>query len=242
MKIRVTAAKQLGTGSYMCDRDGNMTPVRLHAPSTTYTSRGILHLSPVDAEFLLSAGFINQEEAYSILLYCFIEYVEDELDADTYSVMDTTKFRTWAELSYLPEMSKLLSKLGIGGDLDELYARISDMPDFDELNNRWYAVLRDEYVKVYIVGNKVEFRINSEDGFDWNKTIIDKVICNSQYGMDSARISIMRESSKGYQAYFLNVTRSEILQSDKIVLSSVMLKRTTVVSKDGVRTPFYKLA
>lgn len=241
MKLTITAGTQLGTGSYMCDRDGKMTSVRLHAPSTTYTSRGILHLSPVDAEFLLANNFISPDEAFAILMYCFVEYVEDELDSDSYSVMDTTKFRTWAELGYLPEMSKLMSKLGIGGDLDDLYSRMSSMPDFDELNRRWYAVLRDEYVKVYVVGNKVEFRINSEDGFDWNSVIIDDVLCSSKYNFRGARISIMRESSKGYQAYFLNASLSEILEADKIVLSSIYLRRKEVIGKDGIRTPYYKL-
>ena len=88
--------------------------------------------------------------------------------------------------------------------------------------------LKDNFCKISVFGNAVEFRISSDD-YDWNDVIIDDVILKYDRGNPyTTRYTIMKESDKGYQEYFSNATLEDILQNDKAVLSSQMLDRKVI--------------
>ena len=86
----------------------------------------------------------------------------------------------------------------------------------------------NEFVKVSEFGKTIEFRISSNDDFDWNKVIIDDVLLKNSKVYDTFNINIVRESDKGYKAYFLNASLADILNNDNIVLSSTYLNRKIV--------------
>lgn len=229
MKLTVLSATDLSSGSYMLDRNGDLTRVRIHAPSTTYLGRGITHLSPTDAEFLLSKDRIDEDSAYSIVLMCFIEYLSNELKVtDHYSILDTNSFFRYAELQYCPTLGKLLMSRAPSGSVASLITMLSQYPDFEYLDSTWYPYLLNAYVKVSRYNNDVEFRINSDDGFDWNKAILDHVILNPKYHLKECKFTILRESSKGYRAYFMNATLDDIINKDSTVLTSTVYNRESI--------------
>lgn len=207
------------SGSYLLDRDGKLTPVYLHVPSTKWVGRGKEFLAPIDAEFLLNTGRITDDEASAIIVANGIDFL-NETDSAELGIVEMTKFKYLAELGrYAPKMRDLSMDLLLNQTLTELEALASTLPSFDEINSKWYDYLVQQFVKVAVYGNTIDFRISS-DGFDWNKVIIDKVILNSSYGLKNKRFSISRESVNGYKTYFENATLDDILNSDKAILSS----------------------
>lgn len=232
MKRYIRAKTTMKNGSFVVDRNGKIYDIGMHVPSTTYLGRGLLHLATTDAEFLLNQGLINKDEALSIMLYCYEEFLEDEMDVtDTDQILPLSTestFSNYAEMKWAPEAR------GIFFDnhcktLNEIEDARSELPDFDALNRKWYDYLKDNYVKVSRFGNIVEFRISSDDGYDWNKVIIDKVILKFDSGKPyTTRYNIIKETENGYKSYFYNATLEDILTEDKTVLSSELLDRTVV--------------
>lgn len=221
MKKYIRSSTGLPSGSYLLKKDGELISVELHAPSTTFIDRGILHLVPTDAEFLYSEGLITQDDVRCVLDFCFAEYLINIQNKDTSyvpSMMDVVSFTSYAELKYARTSYTMLMKYVNRFRIDVSEEATSK---FYKLSNRWYRYLTDNFVKVAVMNNSVEFRICSEDSFDWNSVIIDDCILEYDLSSNSStRYSILRESSKGYKAYFLNATLKEILESDSTILSS----------------------
>lgn len=207
------------SNSYLLDRKGHIRVISLHVPSTTYVNRGITRLCPTDAEFLLNNGKITEDEAKTIALYDFTEFLGDKSD---YSPIDLSTYLNFAELKYAPSVRSIFLKSLNDPDVS------ADSSKYDKLNEQWYNYLCNEFVKVSEFGKTIEFRISSNDDFDWNKVIIDDVLLKNSKVYDSFNINIVRESDKGYKAYFLNASLSDILNSDNIVLSSTCLNRKIV--------------
>jgi len=235
LKRYINANTTLKSGSYVSDRDGNIYDIMMHVPSTTYLGRGYLHLAPTDADFLLNQGLISHDEALSIILYCYAEFLEDEIGiADADEIIPLHKlslFADYAELKYTKTAKKIFFDNQYR-TLGELYAELEALPSFNSLNSIWYPYLQNNFVKISRFGNTVEFRISSNDGYDWNKTIIDKIILPNEKGRNSTtKYNIMRESDKGYQEYFFNATLNDILEQDKVVLSSEILDRKIINGK-----------
>ena len=67
MKRYIRSSTNIKNGSYMLSKTGEVTPVYFHAPSTTYESRGIYHLCPTDADFLVSQKQISKEDGIVII-------------------------------------------------------------------------------------------------------------------------------------------------------------------------------
>ena len=228
MKRYIAATTNLTQGAYLLSRTGSIEPTVLHVPSTTYVYRGLLHLCTTDAEFLLDNGKISLEEAETILKYCLVEYLTDELGKDSsyrMSIMDTTKFTNYADLKYAPKLRAMFMKLlGFQNELTD-----EEQREFEALDDTWYEWLQNQFVKVSVIGNTVEFRISSNDGFDWNEVIIDYAILNTNLGQNPrVRYNILRESEKGYRHYFVNATLDEILENDSAILSSTYLDRKVI--------------
>lgn len=223
MKIKIYGSSNgpLGNGSYLLSKQGDIIPVYLHVPSTTFMDRGIHHLAPTDAEFLMNQGKIGEYDAISVLLGCFEYYLEQNDITEDISMIDITRFINWAELRYAPNL-KIFAQMYIM-KLKSL-AQLKDMqksyPDYEYIDAIWYPYVLNSYVKVVKLGRQVSFRISSEDNFDWNNIIIDKVLLNRSYNLKDCLFSILRESSKGYRAYFLDASLKEILERDKMILSS----------------------
>ncbi len=221
----------LSQGSYLLARDGDILETMVHAPSTTFLDRGIYHLVPTDAEFLLRIGKITEDDAYVVLTYCFSEYLLNEQNADpgtTASIIDVTNFNSYAEMRYAPTVRGMLMK-----HTNDFKAGVDDKTQahFNRLNNKWYKYLKNNFVKVSVFNNVVEFRISSEDDFDWNSVIIDYgILANDISENSSTKYTIARESSKGYKIYFLNATINDILESDNVILSSTCFNRKVVAS------------
>ena len=173
------------------------------------------------AEFLYSEGLITQDDVRCVLDFCFAEYLVNIQNKDTSyvpSMMDVVSFTSYAELKYARTSYTMLMKYVNRFRIDVSEEATSK---FYKLSNRWYRYLTDNFVKVAVMNNSVEFRICSEDSFDWNSVIIDDCILEYDLSSNSStRYSILRESSKGYKAYFLNATLKEILESDSTILSS----------------------
>lgn len=228
MKRYINATTELTNGAYLLDRTGTITPTILHVPSTTYVNRGILHLCPSDAEFLLNKGKISSDEAEIILKYCVVEYLTNEWNEDSsyrLSVMDATKFTNYADLKYAPKLRAMFMKmLGFQNELTQ-----EEQDEFEALDDTWYEWLQNQFVKVSIFGTIAEFRISSNDGFDWNEVIIDYGILNTNLEKNSKmRYNIVRESDKGYKPYFINATLDELLENDNVILSSTYLDRKVI--------------
>ena len=220
MKRYIKANTSLNTGSYLLAQNGDMISVQMHVPSTTYQSRGIEHLCPTDAEFLMSQDLLSEEEALVVYYYCLYEY----LGRQEATLVDKMKFNSYAELKYAPTLSKLImSSASCPVSLEELDECFLDIDD------EFYQYCKDNFVKVSVMNNSVEFRISSDTGFNWNKVIIDKCILRYDTTTNSTtRYTIVRESSKGYKAYFIGATLKEILENDSVVLSSTMYSRKMI--------------
>lgn len=217
MKRYIKANTTLETGSYLLSSSGELIPVTLHVPSTTYLSRGIEHLCPTDAEFLLSRDEISEEEALVIYYYCLQEY----LGKDSFTLADKIRFNTYCELKYAPKLAKLVA------NPDSCPVNPADLaPCFDDINEEFYTYCKNNYAKVSVMNNSVEFRITSENNFNWNKVIIDQCILKHDHSMPSnTRYTILRESSKGYKSYFVGATLKEILENDSTILSNTSISR-----------------
>lgn len=228
MKRYISATTNLAQGAYLLSRTGRIEPTILHVPSTTYLSRGIKHLCPTDAEFLLNHGKISEEDAETILKYCVVEYMTNELGKDSdylLSLFDVTKFTNYADLKYAPKLRAMFMKLlGLKNELSAEEKR-----EFEALDDAWYEWLQNQFVKVSIIGNTAEFRISSNDGYDWNPLIIDQTILETNLvNNPKMRYNIVRESRKGYKAYFLNASLDELLENDTIILASTYLERKVI--------------
>lgn len=233
-KSNVNAAVSLSSGSYLLDRDGNIIPVKMHAPSTDYIERGIKRLSPTDADFLYSNHLISQNDMASLVAYDFFKYVEDNsITSDgEWSIFTKTKYQKFASMQYAQyAQQSFMSMFKLSGTLADIQNVLNELPDPLSLNDKWYKYLLNQYVKISVFGTVIEFRINSEDGYDWNQAIIDDVILKYENQLHNFKINVMRESSKGYKSYFMNASINDILEADKVVLSSTLYKRHQ--RKDG---------
>ncbi len=225
MKRYVKAATTLKQGSMLLKKNGTLIDVMYHVPSTTYMSRNIYHLCCTDGQFLYDYEFIEDYNYETIVRYCYYEYlttVEGKSDNDQIGIIDSTKFNAYAELRYAPTAKPIIMKLR--GTVGSLVANGVEN-DFNKLNATWYEFLRNNYVKVSRFGNVVEFRITSDNGFDWNKVIIDDCILKYDNGGDSTRYNIIKEFGTECKTYFVNATLSDILKQDKIILSSETFER-----------------
>lgn len=228
MKRYITAAA-LGTGSYLLDREGKLIPVDIHSPSTTYINRGLAFLSVTDAEFLYRIRKVTENEALQIVLgnfNYFLQFQLDKKEGDMFSILDISRFMEWSEMKYAPTMKDMFR--GTMSEVSQLQ-RMYHHDIFEKLTHKFYPWLLNNYVKISVIGNNVEFRISSEDGFDWNSAIVDHVLTQYQFSA-STRFNILRESSSGYIAYFLGATLNEVLERDKVIMSSIILDR---VETDG---------
>lgn len=220
--IKSGTGSRLKSGSYLLNRHGDLIPVMMHVPSTTYVSRGLPRLSCTDAEFLYNEGYISKEEVGAIIYYNLGEWLESEgKNLEALSMMDSINFVTYAELRYAPQVRQIyMSEIPAGTNVALGYADVQE--GFELLNEKWYSFLSDHFVKVSVLNNYIEFRISS-DGYDWNSEIIDDVLVNPQYDFTMFRITISRETAAGYKVYFLNATLSDILEHDDAILSAVQL-------------------
>lgn len=232
MKRYVTANTTLSQGAYLLSRQGEIIPVNIHVPSTTYRDRGRIHLCPTDAEFLYRRGKISLEEALIICKICLVEFLtvdENLSDNDTISIMDMSKFNSYAELRYAPTLRKYL--MNYSDKIGNVYTE-GEEDIFESLNATWYPWLQNNFVKVSVFNNVVEFRISSNDNFDWNNIIIDDCILRFDPSIrSSTKYTIVRESNKGYKAYFINATIDDILENDNVVLASKLLQRKVVAGE-----------
>lgn len=219
----------LTQGAYLLTRTGEIFETVLHVPSTTYISRGIEHLCPTDAEFLLNNGKISEDEAELVLKYCLVEYLTTEFRKDTtyiMSIFDVTSFTSYADLRYAPILRKKV--LMYPGKFKNFVTE-TEANAFARLNRKWYNWLKNNFVKMSVFRNVIEFRICSEDNYDWNEVIINYGILGiSNSNNPATRYTIVRESSKGYKAYFINATLDEVLENDNVILSSILMRRYVV--------------
>lgn len=204
-------------GTWLLSRRGDLIPVTLHVPSTTWTSRGLEYLAPTDGEFLYTQGKISEEELTSIVVTNFLHYLDDNKITE-YSITDVTSFNSYAELKYAPTARQIMMRF-IGGTTTSLKNMLLDYTSFSALNQKWYSFLQNNYVKVSKFNNTLEFRISS-DGYDWNENIIDDVLLNEDYDFSRCRINIVKETTAGYKPYFQNATLDDILSNDSAVMAS----------------------
>lgn len=218
-------------GTWLLSRRGDLIPVTLHVPSTTWTSRGLEYLAPTDGEFLYTQGKISEEELTSIVLTNFLYYLNDN-DITEYSITDVTAFSSYAELKYAPTARQIIMRL-IGGTAASVKNMLLELTSFSALNQKWYPFLQNNYVKVSKFNSSLEFRISS-DGFDWNEAIIDDVLLNEEYDFNKCRITIVKETAAGYKPFFQNATLNDILANDTAVMASDELLERKVI--DGKLT------
>ena len=234
MKRLITAKTQLKQGSYVVDRNGKIYDIGMHVPSTTYLSRGIYHLSLTDADFLFNQGLIDEDDVTAIVLYCYKEFLENECGitdpATIIPLIKLTQFSDYAETKWARKARVIFFKQNLR-TIKEIDEKLESLPDFKALNSKWYKYLKDNFCKISVFGNAVEFRISSDD-YDWNEVIIDDVILKYDKGKPyTTRYTIMKESENGYQEYFSNATLEDILQNDKAVLSSQIFERKVINKK-----------
>ena len=222
MKRYITASTTYLSGSYLLDRDGNLRETILHAPSTTYINRGLLFLSPTDADLLYALGKIDEYQVEVILSYNYDYFLKHEKSGAKSSPMYVSEFMNWAELKYAPDIRTMFMNLMSSDATPEDVSK-----QFDKLNARWYKWLQDNFVKVSVIGKTVEFRITSEDGYDWNDIIIDDVILSYDW-KPGTRFNILKEDESGYRAYFYNSSLDDILENDNIILSSNRIDRKII--------------
>ena len=209
-------SNHLEQGTYLLTRDGTLIETELHVPSTKYESLGIQHLSSTDGDFLYKMGLIDFDELVSIVLYCFLEYING---AKIIGITDYIKFRQYAELKYAKNAAEALDEFSMIKDAVTLYEIQEDYPDFNSLDSKYFGYLSEQFCKVSRYGDLLEFRIKS-DNFDWNKTIIDECLLKHIDDVRTCKINILKESNGTCKSYFMNVGIYEILEDDKKVLSS----------------------
>ena len=169
--------RSMASGSFLMNRKGRLQPVDLHVPSASYLTKGILHLSCTDGQFLLDRYLIDRNDMDVILKVCFHEYLtkiidDPKTDKDTIGPLDRVGFMTFAELKYAPEAgADLLTLFGCVGDL--ISGKV--LQHFTLLNEKWYEYLRNTYVKVVRMGDSIDFRITSEQEGDWREIITDYI-------------------------------------------------------------------
>lgn len=232
MKRYIKSDTTLKQGSYVADRDGKIYDIGMHVPSTTYLGRGYLHLAPTDAEFLLNQGLISEEDALAITLYCcFAEFLEDEMGISRDEVISLTalsKFLDYSEMKWAKNVRKIFMSNQYR-TIDEIEDALDSLTNFKDLQQKWYKYLQDNYIKISRYGNTVEFRISSTDGFDWNDVVIDDIILKHDNGRSArTKYNVMKESESGYKEYFFNATLNDILENDKIILSSIRSRKVGV--------------
>ena len=217
------------SGSYLVDRSGDLYEVALHAPSTTYLDRGLEFLSPTDAGFLYSLGKISAYEVEIVLWYNYQFYLDNYVKVK--SLLDPFNFSNWAELQYTdPQITKIFHVL-----VNDVATPKDYEAQFEKLNHKWYRWLQNNFVKLSVINTVAEFRITSEDSYDWNGTIIDDVILNYSW-KPGTRFNILKEDVNGYRSYFFNASLDDILEEDDIVLSTTYLERSIVGKQFKYRT------
>lgn len=218
MKKYIKASTEYLDGSYLLDRAGTLHSTILHAPSTTFINRGLMFLSPTDADLLLKLSKISEEDVKIILGYNLKYFIEHEKHSSS-KLLYIAEFIDWAELKYAPTIRSRFMEF-VSDDFDD-----SDVTkQFETLSSIWYKWLQDNFVKVSVINNVAEFRITSEDGYDWNDVIIDDVILSYDW-KPNTKFSILKENDSGYRAYFYNVSLDDILENDTIILSSEYVDR-----------------
>lgn len=222
----VAAPVKTSYGTWLLSRHGDLIPVTLHVPSTTWISRGLEYLAPTDGEFLYTQGKIS-EELTSIVVTNFLHYLDDNKITE-YSITDVTSFNSYAELRYASTARQIMMRF-IGGTTASLKNMLLDYTSFSALNQKWYSFLQNNYVKVSKFNNTLEFRISS-DSYDWNENIIDDVLLNENYNFSKCRINIVKETAAGYKPYFQNATLDDILSYDDTVMSSTKLCKRCVIN------------
>ncbi len=218
MKKYIKASTEYLSGSYLLDRDGNLQKTMLHVPSTTFINRGLMFLSPTDAGLLYRLNKISEYDVDVILTYNLEYFLEHEKHSDA-AIFYSMEFSDWAELKYVPQIRTMFTAFAYGNvkpkDTDK---------QFNKLNDKWYTWLQNNFVKVSVLGNTAEFRITSEDGYNWNDIIIDDVILSYDW-KPGTKFNVLKEDEEGYKAYFLNATMDDILENDDIILSNTLLNR-----------------
>lgn len=228
MKYYIRATQTLDSGSYLLTRAGKLIPVKLHVPSTTYQSRQIYRLAPTDAQFLLDRGMIDENVAKYVLLTDFLAFLE-AADVITYGLSDALTYMQYAELRFAPSIRELFTTyVPLSGNSTGLEHLKSELGNYDNQIADLYQQLSEQYVKVSRFGNTVEFRISSDDGFDWNKLIIDDVILKYENSLKNCRFNILKETDGNFRAYFENASLNDILENDNIVLSSTLYRRKII--------------
>lgn len=230
MKKYIKASTDLPEGSALLTRGGELIPVRFHVPSTTYMTRGIYRLSCTDGQFLYDQGIISKDDYTYIIrrdYYMFLTKYDNpgKSDDDIISIVDSINFNAFAELRYAPFAKQYV--MTIKGTVGSIMYEVDDYRLL-VLDDTMYPYLQNNFVKVSRFGNAVEFRINSNCKYDWNKTIIDKCILKYDTGGDTTKYTIIKEINDTCNVYFMNATLSEILEKDKIVLSSKLYRRSIV--------------
>lgn len=224
MKKYIKSTTEYMAGSYLVDRQGALHTTILHAPSTTYINRGLMFLAPSDADLLYELGKISDEDVEVVLAYNYKYFLENEAKADP-SMITFTRFNDWAELKYAQSARRIFMKS---------VETILDIPDIDsrfqQLTDKWYPWLQNNFVKLSVINTVAEFRITSEDGFDWNDIIIDNVILEHDWKRGTT-FNILKEDENGYRAYFFNATMDDILEEDDVVLSSTYIDRKIIDGK-----------
>ena len=220
MKKYIKATTEYLSGSYLVGRDGNLYDVVLHAPSTTFITRGIMHLSPTDAGFLYRLGKISEYDVEVILSYNFEYFLVHEDHSDS-AILMNSQFIEWAELEYMPAVKKIFNKLAYSNEQPKDVGA-----KFYQLNQKWYKWLQDNFVKLSVINKVAEFRIMSDNGYDWNDIIIDDVILSYDW-KPGMKFNILKESDNGYKSYFYNASIDDILEQDSLILSSEYIDRFT---------------
>jgi len=235
MKRYTSSTTKYLNGSYLVDRGGNLYDVTMHVPSTTFLDRGLHLLAPIDAGFLFDIREFDEDEVLVVLQYWLAKYLKTELHETNVfkpSMLDLTSFMSWAELKYSSSAHSIFTS-----HMKEFYGRLSDddRVDFYRLNDEYYTWLKDNFVKLSVTGRIVEFRIQSEDNFDWNEVIIDDVILSYDWKPNS-RFNILREDSDGYKAFFFNATLDNILEDDDTILATVDIMKKQNKIADSFKT------
>lgn len=221
--MSVGYVRQLGQGTHLLTRFGQLIKTDLHVPSTKFMEAGIRHLSPTDGQFLLDYGKIDFDDLVSIVLFNLIEFMPT---GKVLEHSDYTRFKSFAELKWAPDASDALNEIGVVPNMSDLYDMQEDYPDFMTIDAKYYTMLCNDFCKVSRFNNSLEFRITSEDNFDWNKVIIDGCLLPHESEIKNCRINILKEINGGdCKAYFLDASLNDILEHDKAILSDEKLHR-----------------